>query len=186
MPGMRARIALFVSLLPGLAAAQLPPPATGDLLVSSSGNDLLLRVDFAGTQLASKSYPGLSHPRGIAVAADGTVYLASQTTSEVLVREFDPAAQLDIVRYRADDRALEIRYSLTDGTATEGQDYFGPGLPLIYFAPGQQAARILIPLGQDARPEQDETFTVELDSPAVPADSGIFTQLTVMIQDDDS
>ena len=106
--------------------------------------------------------------------------------NQVSVREFDPAAQVEVVRYRPDNRALEVRYKLTDITATEGQDYFGPGLPLIYFAPGQRAARILIPLGQDGRPEREETFLLELEGQAIPEDSGIFSQLTVMILDDDS
>jgi serine/threonine protein kinase len=108
------------------------------------------------------------------------------TVNQVTVREFDPAAQIDVVRYRSDNRALEVRYRLTDVTATEGQDYFGPGLPLIYFAPGQQAARILIPLGQDGRPERNETFEVALEGQDIPEDSGIFSRLTVMIRDDDT
>ena len=108
------------------------------------------------------------------------------TVNQVSVREFDPAAQIDVVRFRSDDRALEVRYRLSDGTATEGQDYFGPGLPIIYFAPGQRAARILIPLGQDGRLERDETFMVELEGQSIPDDGGIFTQLTVVIRDDDT
>ncbi len=108
------------------------------------------------------------------------------TVNQVSVREFDPAVQIDIVRYRPDTTALEVAYTLTDVTATEGQDYFAPGLPVIYFGPGQRTARILIPLGQDGRPEQDEAFMLELDTPAAPVNSNIFTQIAVMIRDDDS
>jgi serine/threonine protein kinase len=102
----------------------------------------------------------------------------------VVVREFDPAVQVDLVRYRADSTAVEIPYRLVDVTATEGQDYFAPGLPVIYFGPGQRTARILIPLGQDARSEQDEIFTIELDTVAA-ANSGIYAQISVTITDDD-
>ncbi len=106
--------------------------------------------------------------------------------NQVSVREFDPAVQVDIVRYRPDTTALEVAYTLTDVTATEGQDYFAPGLTVIYFGPGQRTARILIPLGQDARVEQDEAFMLELDTPGAPVNSNIFKQIAVMIRDDDS
>lgn len=106
--------------------------------------------------------------------------------NQVSVREFDPAVQIDIVRYRPDNTALEIDYKLTDVTATEGQDYFAPSLSVIYFGPGQRTARILIPLGQDARPEQDEAFMLELNTSNAPTNSNIFKQIAVMIRDDDS
>ena len=106
--------------------------------------------------------------------------------NQVSVRESDSAVQVDVVRYRPDNTALEIAYILTDVTATEGQDYFAPSLSVVYFGPGQRTARILIPLGQDARPEQDEAFMLELDTSGAPADSNIFRQIAVMIRDDDS
>ena len=106
--------------------------------------------------------------------------------NQVSVREFDPAVQVDVIRYRADNTAVEVSYTLTDVTATEGQDYFAPGISEVYFGPGQRTARILIPLGQDARPEQDEAFMLELDTPDAPANSEIYRQIAVMIRDDDS
>jgi hypothetical protein len=105
---------------------------------------------------------------------------------EITVREFDPAVQIDIVRYQPDNSAQEINFLLTDITATEGQDYFAPGMSVIYFGPGQRTARILIPLGQDSRSEPVERFTIELDTPVAPPDSNIFSRITVMIRDDDS
>ena len=108
------------------------------------------------------------------------------SVDRLTVREFDPAVQVDIARYRPGSAAVEVGYRLTDVTATEGQDYFAPGLPLIYFAPGQRTARILIPLGQDTRPERDEEFTIRLQNQDIPAGSGIFSELTVVILDDDS
>ena len=108
------------------------------------------------------------------------------TVSTIEVREFDPAVQVDIIRYQADNTAVEIPYSLTDITATEGEDYFAPGLGGIYFGPGQRTARVLIPLGQDSRSESAESFTISLDAPVPPQSSNIFQQITVMIRDDDS
>ena len=108
------------------------------------------------------------------------------TVSTVDVREFDPAVQLDIIRYRPDNTAIEIPYSLTDISATQGEDYFAPGLPVVYFGPGQRTARVLIPLGQDGRSEVSESFIVALDAPVPPERSNIYRQITVMIRDDDS
>lgn len=107
------------------------------------------------------------------------------TSARITVREFEPAVQLDLVRYRPDSTAMEIPYRFVDVSATEGQDYFAPGLSVVYFGPGQRTARVLIPLGQDARPEQDELFTIELDTVAAPANSGIYAQISVTISDDD-
>jgi hypothetical protein len=107
------------------------------------------------------------------------------TSAGITVREFDPAVQVDLVRYRPDSTAIEIPYRFVDVSASEGQDYFAPGLSVVYFGPGQRTARILVPLGQDARPEQDELFTIELDTVAAPANSGIYAQISVTISDDD-
>jgi serine/threonine protein kinase len=106
--------------------------------------------------------------------------------NQISVREFDPAAQIDVIRYNPDNTTLEVGYVLLDVTATEGQDYFMPGSTIIYFAAGQRSARILVPLGQDARQEPDEAFMLELETESVPSDSNIFSQIAVMIRDDDS
>jgi serine/threonine protein kinase len=106
--------------------------------------------------------------------------------NQISVRESDPAMQVDVFRYNPDNEVLEVNYTLTDVTATEGQDYFAPGLNVVYFAAGQRAAKIIVPLGQDARPEQDEAFMLELETAAAPSNSNIFSQIAVMIRDDDS
>lgn len=106
--------------------------------------------------------------------------------NQVSVRESDSAVQIDVIRYNSDNTTLEVGYVLQDVTATEGQDYFTPGSTIIYFAAGQRTARILVPLGQDARPESDEAFLLELETPPVASDSNIFSQIAVMIRDDDS
>jgi len=106
--------------------------------------------------------------------------------NQVSVREFDPAAQIDVIRYNPDNTSLEVTYKLQDVTATEGQDYFSPGITSVYFAAGERTARILVPLGQDARPEADEAFMLELETNTVSTDSNIFSQIAVMIRDDDS
>jgi serine/threonine protein kinase len=106
--------------------------------------------------------------------------------NQLTVRESDPAVQVDVIRLRPTNTAVEVGYRLIDVTATEGMDYFAPGLPLIYFAPEQRSARILIPLGQDARPEPNEAFRLELVDQSIPDGSDIFSQIAVIIRDDDS
>ncbi len=106
--------------------------------------------------------------------------------NQVSVRESDAAVLIDVIRYRPDDSILGVRYFLTDVTATEGEDYFSPSVPVVEFAAGQRSARILIPLGQDARPEADEAFMLELVTEPSPVESNIFSQIAVMIRDDDN
>jgi hypothetical protein len=102
------------------------------------------------------------------------------------VRERDPAVQIDVLRFNAGNTDLELRYVISGGTATEGDDYFVPGATGLVFAPGQRTARLLIPLVQDAVAEDDETFTLELLTDRDTALPGVYHSITVVMQDDDS
>jgi serine/threonine protein kinase len=79
-----------------------------------------------------------------------TVAFAS---TQITVRERDPAVQVDILRFNPDETRLEIHYRLRDITATKGEDYFEPRNDTIEFGPGQRTARLLIPLVQDVAPD---------------------------------
>ena len=106
---------------------------------------------------------------------------------QVSVQERDPAVQIDVVRFNPDQTALMVEYTLREVTATEGEDYFAPGVKTIHFGPGQRSARILIPLVQDSRKESDEAFVLEIaNDQAVAGDANIFRRIAVMIRDDDS
>jgi hypothetical protein len=106
-------------------------------------------------------------------------------TSQVSVREQDPAVQIDILRYNPDDTSLSVGFSLRDITATKGEDYFAPSGYTITFGPGQRSARLLIPLVQDSDYEDNEAFSVELSSADPNADAEIYSRIAVMIRDDD-
>ena len=106
--------------------------------------------------------------------------------SQVAVGEQDPAAQIDIIRFNPDNRAVEIAYTISDVTATEGEDYFSPGSNTISFAPGQRSARLLVPLVQDAVVEGDEAFSVRLIVSNPGAGPDVFQRIVVMIRDDDA
>ena len=106
-------------------------------------------------------------------------------TSQVSVREQDPAVQLDIIRFNPDNSSMVVGYALRDITATQGEDYFAPGGYTIEFGPGQRNTRLLIPLVQDSTYEDNEAFSVELNIEGEAAITGVFQRVAVMIRDDD-
>ena len=55
----------------------------------------------------------------------------------------------------------------------------------IRFSPNQRSARILIPLIQDADPEESEVFALEFTNPALYVDPEIYQSIAIMIRDDD-
>lgn len=105
--------------------------------------------------------------------------------SEVFVSEADPAVQVDVVRFKPSNRALQVDYVVNDLTTTAGEDYFPPGVATIYFSPNQRSARILIPLIQDSDPEDSEVFALEFVNPARYLDPEIYQSVAIMIRDDD-
>ena len=105
--------------------------------------------------------------------------------SEIFVSEADPAVQIDVIRFKPDNTAVEFSYVIGDINATAGEDYFPPGLPIVYFGPGQRTARILIPLVQDTDIEGAEVFALELLSTGPQVDPDIYQRIAVMIRDDD-
>ncbi len=105
--------------------------------------------------------------------------------SEMFVSESDPAVQIDVVRFKPSNTAIEVRFRVNDLTTTAGEDYFPPGDPVIRFSPNQRSARILIPLIQDADPEDSEVFALELANPSLYVDPEIYQSIAIMIRDDD-
>ena len=106
-------------------------------------------------------------------------------TSQITVREQDPAVQIDVLRFNPDNTPLVIEYSVRDITATQGEDYFAPGRYSVRFGPGQRSARILIPLVQDSEYEDNEAFSVELTTATASTDSDVYLRTAIMIRDDD-
>lgn len=107
-------------------------------------------------------------------------------TGQVVVSESDPAVQIDVIRLNPDDSSVVRRYTVSDVTATEGEDYFAPGSYSALFGPGQRSARLLIPLVQDAEVEGDETFVVELEpQPDAEFTGNVIERVVVVIRDDE-
>jgi serine/threonine protein kinase len=107
-------------------------------------------------------------------------------TTQMTVRERDPAVQIDILRFNPDNTPLVVKYRLRDVTATQGKDYFAPGSDTIEFAPEQRTARLLIPLVQDVAFEDNEAFRVELIRGDPDAGGEVYAYTAVIIRDDDS
>jgi len=107
------------------------------------------------------------------------------SASQVSIRETDPAVQIDLVRFNPDNSRLVIEYTVSDITATEGEDYFAPGGHSITFGPGQRSARLLVPLVQDTVVEGDETFVVELLSDRLSRATNVNRHIVVTIRDDE-
>ena len=89
------------------------------------------------------------------------------------------------MRFNPDDTPITVGFSVEDLTATEGEDYFGPGSFTISFAPGQRSARLLIPLVQDSRAEGDEAFVVKLNVDPATQPVNVTPNVAVMIRDDE-
>jgi len=106
--------------------------------------------------------------------------------SQIAVRERDPAAQIDILRFNPDSRAMTVDFVVKDITAVEGEDYFSPSAHSVSFEPGQRSARLLIPLVQDSVVEGDEAFTIELRVQNTSDSSDVFRRTVIMIRDDDA
>ncbi len=105
--------------------------------------------------------------------------------SQASIRETDPAVQIDLVRFNPDNSRAVVAYTVSDVTATEGEDYFAPGDNSITFGPGQRSARILIPLVQDSLVEGDEAFVLELDTSAQISVDDVYQRIVVLIRDDE-
>lgn len=106
-------------------------------------------------------------------------------SSQVSVSEADPAVQIDIVRFNPDQTSMVVGFSVEDISATEGEDYFTPGVHSISFGPGQRSARLLIPLVQDSKGEGDEAFAVKLAVDHETRPAGVSPNIAVMIRDDE-
>lgn len=107
------------------------------------------------------------------------------SADRVLVDESDPAVQIDVMRFNADDQSLNIRYAVESLSATEGEDYFAPGSLLLSFGPRQRTARLLVPLVQDSVVEGEERFALRLVNTAVTPSVYGYQQILVTIRDDD-
>jgi len=111
-----------------------------------------------------------------------TIVFAS---TKATASESDGAVQIDLVRFNPDNSSVEVGIVISDLSAKDGQDYFGPDGHTVSFGPGQRSARLLVPLIQDTLAEDDESFVVELVNDANNYNAATDQQIVVTIRDDD-
>ena len=112
-----------------------------------------------------------------------TIAFAARQT---IIRETDPAVQVDLVRFNPDDAPIVVEFTISDITATEGEDYFAPSNLSVSFGPRQRSARLLIPLVQDSDVEGDEAFAVELVGVPDISAMDVYQRIVIVIRDDQS
>ena len=105
--------------------------------------------------------------------------------ARISVDESDPAVQVDVMRFNADDQSLTIRYTVESRSANEGDDYFAPDSLWVSFGPRQRTARLLVPLVQDSLVEGEERFALRLANTAAAPSVYGYQQILVTIRDDD-
>ncbi len=160
--------------------------ASDPLREADQSSTLRLReVDSAASELALLSIT-LEDDDQRAFEAQLPVNTVAFAAGQASIRETDPAVQIDLVRFNPDNTAIEVRFSVFDVTATEGEDYFAPGDYSIRFGPGQRSARLLIPLVQDSAVEGDEAFVVELEETGESIAIDVYKRIAVMIRDDET
>lgn len=144
----------------------------------------LVAVDAEGRPLATMNVT-LEDDDQRRFAASVPVNTVAFVAGQASVSEAESAVQIDLLRYRPDPEPLDIRYEVSDVTATMDEDYFPPAERIVRFAPGQRSARLLIPLVQDSLAEGNEAFVIELKPFDPVAGEELFQRIAVFIRDDD-
>ena len=140
----------------GTLARTIAVPVTDDSLdeedetftmtLQSPSNATLLDAGATGTIADDDDTPGLSVDDATAGEADGHLHFP-------------------VALGGASAKTVTVGYSSTDGTATGGSDYTAVNGTLT-FAAGTLARTIAVPVTDDSLDEEDETFTMTLQSPS--------------------
>ena len=107
----------------------------------------------------------------------------SLSASAVTVSESSSSVTLTVIRTGDLSVASTVNYATADGTASQRSDYT-TALGTLQFAPGESTKTVQVLLTNDALPEANETFTLNLRSP-VGAVITTPARITVTIGDDD-
>ncbi len=93
------------------------------------------------------------------------------------------AAKIRLVRFGGYEEERITRLAIVGESALAGEDYAAGPTREVRFAPGEDNVTVFIPIVNDSRAEEMETFRVVLDDPRGPIGSP--SQLAVRILDDD-
>ncbi len=138
----------------------LQVPGTAHALLTVPGNRLL------GITLDSQGVPAFTvMDRNFSVVPPNTPILLA---GDVSVAEGDAGVTsltFEVALSQASDQEVTVEFTTTDGTAIAGSDYEAASGTLT-FAPGETVKTITVAVRADATVERDETFSINLSSPA--------------------
>src|SRR6185436_6173530 len=124
-------------------------------------NDALDEADETYTvNLASPVNATISDASGLGTIVDNGA-TPSLSIDDVSVNENAGTATFTVTLSAASGQAVSVNYSMSDGTATDGNDYTA-GSGTLNFAAGVTSQTITVPILNDALDEADETYTVNL------------------------
>jgi hypothetical protein len=104
-------------------------------------------------------------------------------SAALTIAESSPAAVVMLRRIGDPSPPLSVTWRLVDGSALAGEDYVASKPGTARFRSGQMERTIFVPLIDDATPESEESFTLQLSSRAVKIDGESSVEIT--IRDDD-
>jgi hypothetical protein len=157
---------------------------TGRIDVTVRGDALDEVDETLKVNLTTPVHGTITRSTGIVTIKDGTPSPAI-TVDDVSVLEGTggtKASKLTARLSTASGRALQVRYTTQDVTATAGVDYLQAS-DVITFAPGETAKELTIPVATDDAVEEDETFI--LGFAYTVGDGPSIRPATVTVVDDD-
>jgi 6-phosphogluconolactonase (cycloisomerase 2 family) len=155
------------------------------LYVTLRGPSLLIRYDIDPETGLPAELSGLYDtdfaPSGIAVTNFQSTQPPALWVSDVSVDEEDGLATFTIVAVPPSAAPITVTYATLPGTAEAGADY-APVSGTLTFAPGIAGRTVSVPIVNDTRDEDDETFSLRLSGASVPLGDG---EAVATISDDD-
>lgn len=177
------------SLLPGttsLPAAQPPPIAQQPEVEEATSAPAAAAESNDETPATTASTPRAAAPAAASKPkpAAPPVSEISFESSSVVTSESSVAAVFLIKRSQPLSGRVGVSWKAVSGTADAGIDFASEASGTVTFADGQAQRAIYVPLRNDLRKEDDETFYVELISPKS-ARIGKTDRAEAIIRDDD-
>jgi len=143
---------------PGETSKNISITISGD---SKNENDETFRIDLSSASTTEGNALITGHTTHTVTISnnDNTEIAISGSSSSIT----ESGGSIDLTITRSDTNGTaSVQYATSDGTATGGDDYIAHPLTTINFADGESSKTITIFITNEASPEADETFNVEL------------------------
>ena len=140
-----------VVFAPGVSLQHVTVPILDDDRVEDAETFRIRLSSVHGAQIAMESAT-------VTILDDDLPVLS---VADVSVLESDARAVFTLSLDRASTRPVRVQYATVDGTATAGEDYL-PVSDELMIDPGVRSGTVEVTVIDDARAEEDETFTLAL------------------------